>query len=229
MCGGAVLSVSLLLASLLLAGQYPDFDREDHVSTIGRITAVDEAEEVVLVKVGSKTHRITRAVSVPRYVHRVVTLGDVKIGSTIWVLCRYQKATSTEVPGERLAPQYIQINAIVDGPFSPPPLSKKQELARLAWKRGTFSKNPDGTRFSLDSVNMQTGAKRTVISIRRDNNTALKKKSLIRAWGKKIAAPVTEDKKKARRLGKMVHMRAVTIETLAVKAPKQEYAVILGL
>ncbi len=223
----------LLLAALIPTASQsqsprPQIDLSGAEPHIGKITGFEEDGQVALVKVGPKTHRITNALTAARLLHSVKTIAKLQSGMDVHVLCRFQERVNGEGTGDSLDEQYASISAIVQGPFRPPALTKKQKLAKLKWKRGVLQQSGKGTRHSLDGVNMQVGIDKIAFVVTPGPNTPLKKGSLVRVWSWPEATPATDDKKEARRLGRMIHSRAGAVELLARRAPNKDYAIVLG-
>ncbi|MEM7262494.1 MAG: hypothetical protein AAF488_10930, partial [Planctomycetota bacterium] len=71
---------------------------------IGTVRSVEDGGQAIVVRVGSKNYRVTGVDRCPKRAHRVTKLGEVKNGSAIHLLCRYQEAVNGPGAGQDLDP-----------------------------------------------------------------------------------------------------------------------------
>ena len=130
-----------------------------------RDAEAETPEPVFLMKSRKKTWEVTLDPRGRVYEHRATPLGEVKEGSQLFVLGRYQESTRIPESSHSLPPQIVQIVTLVAAEhFRPPALDPKIKKTKVKWFQGRLQRQGKG--FILGGVNMQAGPERVVLVVK---------------------------------------------------------------
>ena len=229
----AILIVALVSPALAQEDEtYPEVEKLIKVRTIvNELRWIDGSA-------GREKVEIFRRAHTQYFQHQSAELDQVADGREAWILARKQAKQDGYEAGQSIPEMLIQVQAIVVGPYEPPKLTEKQELAKVKWVSGRLAKRGN-KNYTLGGVLMQAGANRPVLKIEKKKfdelieggkKAPLRKGALLQVRGAGLPVDRLNPEKRPEKARKKIDtaLAATQIHVINPRFPKKENEIILG-